>query len=248
MAPGRSQIYAYINASQSLLKLGSPPAIATAADLLAQAIQQSLALADSRAEAYAWSYLGRTYAIAQQWEEAQTLTEEALILAQAISADDITYQWQWQLGRLLKQQGQTEPALQAYRNAYATLQTLRQDIIATSQDLQFSFRDSVGPVYRELVDLLLQSNETALVSQGPGAKPSQAAIAQATSQSTRLQEAREVIESLQVAELDNFFRTACLEAQQVALEEVEQTGAAVIYPIILPDRLAMIVSLPNRPL
>ncbi|MEL6130685.1 MAG: CHAT domain-containing protein, partial [Cyanobacteria bacterium J06628_4] len=47
---------------------------------------------------------------------------------------------------------------------------------------------------------------------------------------------------------DNFFRTACLEAQQVALEEVEQTAAAVIYPIILPDRLEIVVSLPGQPM
>lgn len=248
MEPGRSQIYAYINASQSLQQLGSPTALATAADLLAQAIQQSVALQDSRAEAYARGYLGRTYEISQQWGDAEVLTEEALRVAQVIGAADITYQWQWQLGRLLKQQGQTEPALQAYRDAYATLQTLRQDIVATSQDLQFSFRDSVEPVYRELVDLLLQSTDAAVVSQGLGTKSGQAAIAQAASKQTRLQEARQVIESLQVAELDNFFRTACLEAQQVALEEVEQTNAAIIYPIILPDRLELIVSLPDQPL
>ncbi|MBE7384624.1 MAG: CHAT domain-containing protein [Leptolyngbya sp. SIO1E4] len=253
MEPGRSQIYAYINASQSLLQLGSAAEIETAARLLAQAIQQSMALPDSRAEAYARGYLGQLYETTQQWSEAQALTEEALTIAQAINAADITYQWQWQRGRLLKQQGEREAALQAYRQAYSTLQTLRQDLVATNQDLQFSFRDSVEPVYRELVDLLLQPDETSRddtsqMSQGLKDNASSTLMAQDQRRQSQLQEAREIIESLQVAELDNFFRTACLEAQQVALEEVEQTTAAIIYPIILPDRLEMIVSLPGQPL
>ena len=63
-----------------------------------------------------------------------------------------------------------------------------------------------------------------------------------------LELARDVIESLQLAELDDFFRSACLEGQIVPLEKVEQTETAVIYPIILADRLETILSLPGQPL
>ncbi|MBE9064621.1 CHAT domain-containing protein [cf. Phormidesmis sp. LEGE 11477] len=272
MTPGRSQIYAYIHASQSLFKPSlfqreSAAEITTGVRWLAQAIQQSIELQDSRAESYAKGALGHAYELSQQWADAQAMTEEALRIAQAINASDIVYQWQWQLGRLLKQQGQRDLALQTYREAFSTLQLLRQDIVTTSQDLQFSFRDSVEPVYRELVDLLLQPTSEQLVGADPYPQTKseqieseqrqleQTAIRQTKSQlanpeqrQARLVEARKVIESLQVAELDNFFRTACLEAQQVDLDQVEQTSAAIIYPIILPDRLEMIVSLPNQPL
>lgn len=55
-----------------------------------------------------------------------------------------------------------------------------------------------------------------------------------------------MIESLQIAELDNFFREACFDkAQQI--DNVDPT-AAVIYPIILPDRLAVIISKAGQPL
>ena len=239
LPPGRSQIYAFINAAQSLLHLKMPAAVEAAARLLAQAIQHSLELHDTRAEAYARGYLGHTYEISQQWADAQQLTEQAITLAQALNAADITYQWQWQLGRLLKQQRQTKLALPAYRAAYAALQSLKQDLVAVSEDLQFSFRDSVEPVYRELVDLLLQSDVDG---------PLNLAEADPVSHQSRLAEARTVIESLQIAELNNFFRTACLEAQQVDLEAVSQTTTAVIYPIILPDRLEIIASLPEHPL
>ncbi|MEM9152627.1 MAG: tetratricopeptide repeat protein [Cyanobacteria bacterium P01_F01_bin.3] len=153
--PGRSQSYAYIHAAQSLITLGTSHDLDTAARWLAQAIQTSTDLQDSRAEAYARGTLGHIYEISQRWQEAQRLTEDALATAQAINAADIAYQWQWQLGRLLKQQNQKEQAIQAYRAAYTTLQSINQDLVATNQDLQFSFRDRVEPVYRELVGLLL---------------------------------------------------------------------------------------------
>ncbi|NMF86350.1 CHAT domain-containing protein [Nodosilinea sp. P-1105] len=244
MSPGRGQIYAHINAAQSLLQLKTPAEVETAARLLAQAIQQSIALQDTRAEAYARGYLGHAYEVAQQWPEAQQLTEQALTLTQSLDAADIAYQWQWQLGRLLNQQGQPAAALPAYRAAFTTLQSLKQDLVNLSDDLQFSFRDSVEPVYRELVDLLLQpESQAALPSPPPPHPPTSPSLP-----SARLAEARSVIEALQIAELNNFFRTACLEGEQVALEAVSQSTTAVIYPIILPDRLEIIASLPGQPL
>ncbi|NEP15054.1 MAG: CHAT domain-containing protein [Symploca sp. SIO2C1] len=66
-----------------------------------------------------------------------------------------------------------------------------------------------------------------------------------------LQRARKVIESLQLAELENFFRTPCLDAKAEQIDTVIEKSdrtAAVIYPIILPDRLAVILSLPGQPL
>ncbi|MGB6013748.1 MAG: CHAT domain-containing protein, partial [Nodosilinea sp.] len=254
LSPGRGQIYAYINAAQSLLSLKTPAAVEMAARLLAQAVQHSLELHDTRAEAYARGYLGHAYEISEQWPEAQQLTEQALALAQALNAADITYQWQWQLGRLLKQQGQREPALQAYRAAYTVLQSLRQDLVDISDNLQFSFRDSVEPVYRELVDLLLLPEPDAQYSQAGGLSKYRDSGLVGTAHPTvgdhhaRLAEARAVIESLQIAELNNYFRTACLEAQRVDLEAVSQTTDAIIYPIILSDRLEIIASLPGQPL
>ncbi|MEL6353480.1 MAG: CHAT domain-containing protein [Cyanobacteria bacterium J06627_28] len=232
---GRSQIYAYIHAAQSLLVLGTSTDIETAASWLAQALQQSVVLQDRRAESYARGYLAQAYARSHQWTEAQALTETALTTAQTLNAADISYQWQWQLGRLFKQQNNLEAALSAYRDAFASLQSIHQDLSATHQDLQFSFRDQVEPIYRELVDLLLRP------AQQDASLSSETVVA-------RREEARQVIEALQVAELDNFFRTACLDAQKVALEEVAETDAAVVYPIILSDRIEMLVSLPGQPL
>ncbi|NES21407.1 MAG: CHAT domain-containing protein, partial [Symploca sp. SIO3E6] len=195
------------------------------AKLLAKAVQEARILQDPQAEAYALGQLGHLYELTTQWQEAKELTEQAIIIAQRVKAADIAAPWQWQLGRVLKQQGRIKEAVEAYSSAVATLQSLRQELVTSNPELQFSFTESVEPVYRELVALLLQSN------------PSQA----------NLKQARELIEALQLAELENFFRQACLQPLPQVIDEVD-VQAAVVYPIILPDRLAVIVSRPGKPL
>ncbi|MBD2561460.1 MULTISPECIES: CHAT domain-containing protein [Nostoc] len=229
LPPSRSTIYSRINLAKSLVKLGTK-GNAESAKLLAIAIQEAQNLSDQQAESYALGYLGRLYEQTQQWSNAQDLTQQALQIAQAINAPHISYQWQWQLGRILKAQGEIKPATSAYEVAFTTLKSLRSDLVAINSDIQFSFREAVEPVYRDYVQLLLNPGESV--------EPSQ----------VELKQARQVIESLQLAELDNFFRSACLQGQIVPIEQIQQSEAAVIYPIILPDRLEVILSLPQQPL
>ncbi len=234
LPPSRMAIYARINLAENLGKLKQKintnnPSWLAIAQLLAPAIEQAKSLQDQRAESYAIGTLGWLYEQAGQLSDAFKLTEQALLVTQAIDAPDIAYQWQWQLGRLRKQKGDIKGAIASYNAAFGTLQSLRNDLVAINPDIQFSFTENVEPVYRELVDLQLQS-------QGNPQTISQ-----------NLTQARYVMESLKLAELNNFFRTACLEPI-VKLDQVlsEDEKAAVIYPIILPDRLEVILTLPGQ--
>ncbi|MBO0348040.1 CHAT domain-containing protein [Phormidium pseudopriestleyi FRX01] len=223
LPPSQSAIYARVNFAANWLKMGEDlPEIAQG---LAEAIAIAKELQDGRSQAYALTQLGQLYRQAEQWQEAETLTEQALQIAQSIQADEIIAPAAWQLGQILIQQQQLQPALTAYNIAFETLKNLRRDLVAISPDLQFDFKESVEPVYRELVSLLLQ----------PDATPED------------IEQARQVMEALQIAELDNFFREACLDVQPVQLEQID-TQAAAIYPIVLPDRLEVILSLPGQPL
>jgi CHAT domain-containing protein len=232
LPPSRTSVYARINLAESLIKTSksqdNPSFTTTIAQLLATAVQQAQSLNDERSQAYALGSLGGLYEQHQQWDNAQQLTEQALLLAQSINAADITYQWQWQLGRILRANGNLEGATAAYTEAVNTLQSIRSDLVSISSDVQFSFRQTVEPVYRELVALLLQPEAN---------KANQ----------TKLAQARKVIESLQLAELDNFFRDACINAKPIQIDQIDKT-AAVFYPIILPDRLEVILALPGQPL
>lgn len=221
--PIRESIYAQVNFANTLIKMGyNPQAIA---QLLATAIKNSRQLQDLRAESFALGKLGNLYEQTQQWQEAQNLTKQALTIAQQLNASDIVARLQSQMGEILTLRGDVSGAISAYTEAVNTLKSLRTDLVAINPDIQFSFQESVEPIYRQLVSLLLKSN------------PDQ----------NKLKQAREVIESLQIAELDNFFREACLDAKPQQIDRLDPQ-AAVIYPIILPDRLEVILSLPGKPL
>ncbi|WP_432813490.1 CHAT domain-containing protein [Pantanalinema sp. GBBB05] len=241
LPPSRATVYAQVNLAESLMKLEETATqngkevqitsqfkisiLFSVAQLLANAVQNARDLNDLRAEAYALGQLGHLYEKSRQWPEAERLTKQALRIAQSIQADDIAVSWQWQLGRILKQQGRTSEAITAYHQAVGILSVLRGDLVAINPEVQFSFREQVEPIYRQLVQLLLENNPT----------------------QTDLKRARSVIEALQLAELNNFFREACLDAKPQQIDQVDP-NAAVIYSIILPDRLAVILSLPNQPL
>ncbi|HBB30483.1 MAG TPA: hypothetical protein DDZ80_04445 [Cyanobacteria bacterium UBA8803] len=231
LSPSRASVYARVNLAESLMKMRNEQRDLTSANsqniarILATAVQQAKQLQDPRAEAYALTQLGKLYEQTQQWQNAKGLTEEALKIAQRIDAADITARSAWQLGRLLKHQGNITEATAAYRNAFENLQSLRSDLVAINSEVQFSFKESVEPIYREFVGLLLQPNAN----------------------QADLKQARQAIEALQLAELDNFFGDACLGIKPVQIDEID-AKAAVIYPIILSDRLEVIASLPNQPL
>lgn len=226
----RAGLYAQINLAQSLMKLAQSPAKSLNLNDIDKMLDRSLApannLGDKRIQAYILGARGKVYELKQQNSVAETLTLEALSLAPAFQSPDIAYQLLWQLGRIRKAQGNTEGAIVQYTQAVNVLSSLRGDLVTVNPEVQFSFRESAEPVYRELVGLLLQDES-----------PTQ----------DKLKQARQTVESLQLAELDNFFRDACADAKPKSIEQIDPT-AAVIYPIILSDRLEVILSIPGKPL
>ena len=219
----QTTIQGQIALARYLIELDTEPR--QVAQFLVDAVQQAQKLDIPRTEAEALGVLGNLYERDGQWHSAAQITERASAIAQSVNARELTYQWQWQLGRILKARGDTEGAIAAYIQATDNLQTLRSDLVAISSDVQYSFREKIEPVYRELAALLLQP------------KASQ----------TNLDRARQIIESLQVAELDNFFHDACLNTKPKQIDRLDP-DAAIIYTLILGDRLEVIAAIPGQPL
>ncbi len=205
------------------------PSVSEIEQFLAETIEQATTIGYEKAQSYSFGLRGQIREELGDWKNAQKYTEKALILAQGINAPEVSYLWQWQLGRINRALGDRQQAIAHYSQAVELLKSLSRDLVAVDPDVQYSFRDTVEPVYRGLVSLLLEADSDTDISQA------------------NLEGAREVIESLQLAELNNFFREACLDAQVVNIDNVDPQ-AAVIYPIILDDRLEVILSLPNQPL
>jgi CHAT domain-containing protein len=241
----QTAIFAQINLAQSLVCFKQ----ATNADIpgwreiaqdFATAIKQARSIGDQRSEAYALGALGALYLETKDLANAQKLTEQALKIARSMQLGDIAYLWQWQLGYILKMNGDIPGAIAFYDQAYNTLQSLRNDLVALNPDIQFSFRDNVEPVYRQFVYLLFKPPPVPPPVEGGGRKGGV---------QKNLKQARAVIEALQFTELENFFREACLQPVPKQIDEVvdkTDTTAAVIYPIILKDRLEIILKLPTK--
>ncbi|WP_334959843.1 CHAT domain-containing protein [Nostoc sp.] len=204
-------------------------------NILNKAITVSKKIKISRVESYAYGALGHFWEC--QGDEAQALkyTQQALIAAdQKLAAKDSLYLWEWQAGRILKKQNQEKESLEAYQRAFKTLEAIRSDIITSTRDVQFDFRDVIQPLYRELAEFQLQQ------------------ILQASVKSDRakseVSDALETIDSLKLAELQNYFGGDCivnvLNPQRV--DEIVDKNTAVLSSIIFDHKIALLLTLPPR--
>ena len=203
-----------------------------AAALFDEASAMAQATGDSRALSYAAGHLGALYEDEGRTAEALQLTRRAVLAAQQVQAPESLYRWQWQTGRLLKTLGRVDDSIAAYRRAVQTLQAIRPELAATASASQRSFRESAGRVYFELVDLLLQR---AALTSDPDFVP------------LFLKEARDTVELLKVAELRDYFRDDCVDAARAKLTSLDVVSktAVVVYPVLLPDRTELLLSLPT---
>lgn len=232
LSPNLHKVYAQVNLASSMMKISTRKSYSTEIqNILTTALQQAEESNNLKAQSYVLGELGYFYEQQQKWIKASKLTQQAILLAQNSQATDISANWYWQQGRILKAQGKTAEAISVYEQAVATLQSLRQDLVAISPDVRFDYRDEVEPVYRQLVQLLLKDVDS---------------LPQASKQE-HLMRSRKAIESLQLAELENYFREVCVVYQPKEIESIDPK-AAVIYPILLEDRMEVILSVPDRPL
>lgn len=196
-----------------------------AIEILEKGIEIAHQLGDLRTASFALGALGRVYEQKKQYDLALKITHQAQLAAGQISAPDSLYRWQWQAGRIYRTTGKREEAKVAYRQAIASLQSIRGDIAVANQNLQLDFRDEVEPVYRQLLEILLD-----------GGTPSEIELA------------IQVFEELQLSELQNFFGDDCVEIIDAIKQPqaiLAKTNTAVIHSIILLDKIYLILQLPN---
>ncbi len=189
---------------------------------------------DQRILAYALGYQGALYEFEKRDADALKITRRAVFAAQQARSPDALYRWQWQSARLLAKQNERDAAIEAYRRAVTTLQSIRNDVSIRhgNRNANSSFREAVGGIYFELADLLLQRADAVT-----GGEEVQAL----------LREARDTAELLKAAELEDYFQDDCVNLLKSKIKKVESisTTAAIIYIIALPTRTELLVSLPS---
>ncbi|MBP2293285.1 CHAT domain-containing protein [Azospirillum rugosum] len=199
-------------------------------DSLEKAATLARSIGDRRTLSAARGYLGTLYERLGRPDDALALTREAVFLAQEIMAADLLFRWHWQAGRLHRSQGRTGDALASYDAAIAAIRRVRSDLLRAYGGYGSAFREAIGPVYLEFADLRLR----------------QASVLRGTPQAQKhLVAARDALEQLKAAELEDYFQDDCVAALKAKVKAIDPLapGTAVLYPILLPDRLELLLSL-----
>lgn len=170
--------------------------------------------------------LGGLYEKQGRIREALSLTQIALGHAQTGQDHDLLLNLNWQLGRLFRAQGRSPEALAAYRRAVTHVEAIRLNIPVEYHDGRSSFRETLAPIYLGLADLLLLEAR------------------RGTDEEIQplLLEARDTVELAKQTELEDFLGDRCLiQSPWDAEPQRADPASAVLYPIILPDRLELLL-------
>jgi len=201
-----------------------------------QALSLTRNLGDQRTASYVYGNLARLYATSGQYRSALELNRQAVFAAQASRAPEALYRWNWQNGQLLARQGRLAAAISAYRLAIGELQSIRDEFSAAYVAVPCatsSYRATAKKISSEFVDLLLKE-----ASRQPENAAAEALLA----------EARDALEILKVYELREYFQDDCLDASREPRKKIDLISekTAIIYPVLLPDRVELLVSFSGK--
>ena len=130
--------------------------IITTARAAAPAAALNIAAHDVRTKSYAEGYLGHLYETEHRYDEGLQLTRQAIFSAQAASAPESLYRWEWQLGRLLADTGKLDEAITAYYRAADVLKPIRMEVASAMSIGAISGEESIKSLFFEQADLLFQ--------------------------------------------------------------------------------------------
>jgi CHAT domain-containing protein len=195
-----------------------------------KSVTEARKVGDEASQAYSIGFLAGLYETEGRYAEALQLSRAALRLAQKNRLYDAMYQWQWLIGRLHNQLGNHDRAIDAYKTAVDNLSSIRNDlaIVYGNDNSPTTFRDSVGPVYYELADLLLKKADE---------------VEDDSERTALLVEARATVEALKGAELSDYFQDDCANMVNAGAKSVGEMSptAAIVYIIPLESRLELLV-------
>jgi CHAT domain-containing protein len=223
------------NVSLSLVKCPQPiveTGYIASRQLLQQAVLIAQRLRDNRALSFALGDLAHLSECRHNYEQALKLTREAESVAEKVNAKDSLYLWKWQVARILKAQNKPLKAITAYKAAINALKLLRSRYVIFDSNVQEPEQDYFETIYREFIELKLT-----LVD------------AEAASKKKNNQNLSDILtnlEALKLVELQNYFGKSFLTpVPKKRVEADTDKTTAVFYSIILENRIAIIVSLPN---
>jgi filamentous hemagglutinin family protein len=169
----------------------------------------------------------------EHYQKALKKTRYAIFTADQKKYKEIAYKWYWQAGRLFKQMGNEAQAIVSYKKSISILSGIREELFNGIRLKMDIFDIDVKPVYLGLAEIYLDQADR---ESNPQVKEQKILLA------------RNVMERLKNAELSDYFEDECVgnkqKKQSNALTRTPE-GVALLYPIALPDRLTILITLPD---
>jgi CHAT domain-containing protein len=225
--PSDNLTFSLVKCQQPIVERGYIPSL----QLLQQAVSIAQRLPDARALSFALSNVAHLYECQHDYEQALKLTREAQLIAEKnVDARDNLYLYNWQLARIFKAQNKPKMALFAYERAIHTLKNIRKRYVMFHSNVDFLSYDKIIREFLELQLNIINTKDTYKKN------------------SHNITKIFKTIEALKLAEVQNYF------GQDSVLNPVNQKRTysvdkdpttAVFYSIVLEDRLAIIISLPD---
>jgi CHAT domain-containing protein len=196
-----------------------------------RAAEIALSRGNFRAASAALAKAGSAAEADKDLESALTLALDAIDCAQKGRHADQLPSRQHLAARILRQKGQKEASLAMYRAAARNLELSKRGILPDCSSSASQYQETVRPVYLELADLLIEESE---------------ATVNRDLQQKLLLEVRTTVEMLRTEELRDYFGDACLGGEKLEVVQGNSPpGIAVLYSVLFPDRMELLVSLPN---
>jgi CHAT domain-containing protein len=187
-----------------------------------------------RLHSEAEGYLAKLYSQQQRNQDALLWLDKAIFDAQQLNAPDLLTQWETLRAQLLHNNGELIAASESYKRAAKHLVDIRYALPVVLHNGKSSFQQIIDPIYRGLADvLLLQATKT-------------------SSDDDKQKLIREAIDSMEIikqTELEDYFNDRCLinEKNSINLRDKILPGIAIIYPVILPDRVELLFRAGDSP-
>ncbi len=171
--------------------------------------------------------LAQLYEDQKRYQESLRLNQQAMAALRDLEEHDLLIGLEWRQARLYRYLQKPALALAAYQRAIEHIEAIRQDIPIEYNNGRSSFRDTLEPVYLGFADLLL----------------SEASYATDATKTALLYRARTTVELIKKSEMEDFLGGRCaVHGNDNTLLEESDPSVAILYPIILQDRLVLLFS------
>ncbi len=256
---------------------GSLSQYTKAIEFYQQALPIYRAVGDRNGEASALGNLGSAYNSLSQHNKAVEYSQQALPIYREVGDRAGEGKLLSNIGIFLENQKQPELAIAFYKQSVNVRETIRDGIRKLSREEQASYTQSVESSYRNLADLLLKQNRVMeamqvldllkvqelqdylkdikgnqLTAQGLPLLPQEREIVQAFKQNPAISET--VTSSAVTTLVAQLRQTAAaqnltLPAYKDLQARIQKLGKniALFYPLILDDRLELVLFIPDRP-